>query len=90
MLPILGGTTVNTKHGDVRTNFILFIAAGAFSDTKVSDLMPEFLGRLPVRVTLKPIREAEFYRILVETKYSLPMQQTELMKREGVNLKFTD
>lgn len=56
LLPILGGTTVNTKHGDVRTNFILFIAAGAFSDTKVSDLMPEFLGRLPVRVTLKPIR----------------------------------
>jgi ATP-dependent HslUV protease ATP-binding subunit HslU len=90
LLPLIEGTMINTKHGDVNTDHILFIASGAFSECKPSDLLPELQGRLPIRVNLSPLSKEEFIRILKETKNSLITQNIELMKTEGINLSFTD
>ena len=81
---------ISTKHGDVQTDHILFIASGAFSDTKPSDLLPELQGRLPIRVTLSPLGKEDFKRILKETEHNLIKQNVELMRTEGIELKFTE
>ena len=90
ILPIVEGTTVNTKHGIVRTDHILFIAAGAFHVSKPADLIPELQGRFPIRVELEPLGEAEFVRILTEPRAALVKQYTALMATEGVTLAFAD
>jgi ATP-dependent HslUV protease ATP-binding subunit HslU len=90
ILPIVEGTTINTKHGMVRTDHILFIAAGAFHVSKPSDLIPELQGRFPIRVELEALGRAEFVRILTEPKNALVKQYTALMATEGVELTFTD
>jgi ATP-dependent HslUV protease ATP-binding subunit HslU len=89
ILPIVEGTTVNTKYGMVRTDHILFIAAGAFHVSKPSDLIPELQGRFPIRVELEPLGRDEFIRILTEPKSALIKQYTALMATEGVRLEFT-
>jgi ATP-dependent HslUV protease ATP-binding subunit HslU len=88
ILPIVEGTTVNTKHGLVRTDHILFIAAGAFHVAKPSDLIPELQGRFPIRVELEALGQAEFVRILTEPRSALVKQYTALMATEGVSLDF--
>jgi ATP-dependent HslUV protease ATP-binding subunit HslU len=90
ILPIVEGTTVNTKHGMVRTDHILFIAAGAFHVSKPSDLIPELQGRFPIRVELEALGQAEFVRILTEPKSALIKQYIALMGAEGVDLSFTE
>ena len=90
ILPIVEGTTVNTKHGMVRTDHILFIAAGAFHVSKPSDLIPELQGRFPIRVELEPLGKAEFVRILTEPRSALVKQYSALMATEGVDLTFAD
>ncbi len=90
LLPIVEGTTVMTKYGMVRTDHILFIAAGAFHMSKPSDLIPELQGRFPLRVELSPLSEEDFYRILVEPENALTKQYRELLKTEGVDLEFTE
>ncbi len=90
ILPIVEGTTVNTRYGFVRTDHILFIAAGAFHVSKPSDLIPELQGRFPIRVELKPLTEQDFIRILKEPKNALVKQYQALMETEGIRLIFTD
>ncbi|EKE80896.1 HslU--HslV peptidase ATPase subunit [Idiomarina xiamenensis] len=90
LLPLVEGTTVNTKHGMVKTDHILFIASGAFQMSKPSDLIPELQGRLPIRVELDALTTADFVRILTEPKASLTAQYIALMKTEGVDISFTD
>ncbi len=90
ILPIVEGTTVNTKHGMVRTDHILFIAAGAFHVSKPSDLIPELQGRFPIRVELDALGQAEFVRILTEPRSALIKQYTALMATEGVTLTFSN
>jgi ATP-dependent HslUV protease ATP-binding subunit HslU len=90
LLPIVEGSTVTTKHGMVRTDHILFIAAGAFSLYKPSDLIPELQGRFPIRVELQPLTREDLRRILVEPAGSLITQYRELMKTEGVRLELDD
>lgn len=90
ILPIIEGSTVITKYGPVRTNHILFIAAGAFHVSKPSDLIPELQGRLPIRVELDSLREDDFKRILTEPKNALVRQYTELLATEGVRITFTE
>jgi len=90
ILPIVEGTTVNTKHGMVRTDHILFIAAGAFHVSKPADLIPELQGRFPIRVELEALGQAEFVRILTEPRSALVKQYTALMATEGVELTFAD
>ncbi|MDZ5646694.1 ATP-dependent protease ATPase subunit HslU [Nitrospirillum sp. BR 11828] len=90
LLPLIEGTTVNTKHGAVKTDHILFIASGAFHVAKPSDLLPELQGRLPIRVELKPLTEEDFRRILTEPEASLIKQYVALLKTEDVALSFTD
>ncbi len=90
LLPLVEGTTVSTKYGPVKTDHILFIAAGAFHLAKPSDLIPELQGRFPIRVELKPLTKREFVRILTEPKNALTKQYKELLKTEGVYLDFTD
>ena len=90
ILPIVEGTTVNSKHGMVRTDHILFIAAGAFHVSKPSDLIPELQGRFPIRVELDALGQAEFVRILTEPRSALIKQYTALMATEGVALTFSD
>ena len=90
LLPIIEGCTVNTKHGMVRTDHILFIAAGAFHSSKPSDLLPELQGRLPIQVELEALTEEDFYRILLEPKNSLIKQTKALMATESMALTFTD
>ena len=90
ILPIVEGTTVNTKHGMVRTDHILFIAAGAFHISKPSDLIPELQGRFPIRVELEALGTEEFVRILTEPKGSLVTQYTALLATEGLDLQFAD
>ncbi|MFN2446373.1 MAG: ATP-dependent protease ATPase subunit HslU [Vicinamibacterales bacterium] len=90
ILPIVEGTTVNTKHGMVRTDHILFIAAGAFHVSKPSDLIPELQGRFPIRVELEALGQAEFVRILTEPRNALVKQYIALIDTEGVSLTFTD
>jgi len=89
ILPIVEGTTVNSKYGMVRTDHILFIAAGAFHISKPSDLIPELQGRFPIRVELEPLGRDEFVRILTEPKSALIKQYTALLSTEGVTLEFT-
>jgi ATP-dependent HslUV protease ATP-binding subunit HslU len=88
LLPIVEGTTVNTKYGMVKTDHILFIAAGAFHVSKPSDLIPELQGRFPIRVELESLTEGDFVRILREPKNALTMQYTALLATEGVKLSF--
>jgi ATP-dependent HslUV protease ATP-binding subunit HslU len=90
ILPIVEGTTVNTKYGMVRTDHILFIAAGAFHVSKPSDLIPELQGRFPIRVELEALGKAEFVRILTEPRSALVKQYTALMETEGIELTFTE
>ena len=90
LLPLIEGTTVSTKHGAIKTDHILFIASGAFHLAKPSDLLPELQGRLPIRVELEDLTEADFKRILTEPDYSLIRQYTALMGTEGVTLEFDD
>ena len=90
LLPIVEGSTVNTKYGPVKTDHILFIASGAFHTIKPSDLIPELQGRFPIRVTLDALNRKEFYRILTEPKNALLLQYIALLKTEGVELVFTD
>lgn len=88
LLPIIEGSTVNTKHGMVRTDHILFIASGAFHIAKPSDLIPEFQGRFPIRVELEPLTKEDFVRILTEPQNALIKQYVELLATEGVTLTF--
>src|SRR5262252_9010728 len=90
LLPLIEGTTVATKHGAVKTDHILFIASGAFHQTKPSDLLPELQGRLPIRVELKALDRSDFRRILVEPEASLIKQYKALLATEGVTLDFDD
>ncbi len=90
LLPIVEGTTVNTKYGSVRTDHILFIASGAFHISKPSDLIPEFQGRFPIRVELKALTREDFVRILTEPENALIKQYVALLKTEQVDLHFTD
>ncbi len=90
ILPIVEGTTVNTRHGFVRTDHILFVAAGAFHVSKPADLIPELQGRFPIRVELKTLSEADFIRILKEPKSALVKQYTALLDTEGIKLAFTE
>jgi ATP-dependent HslUV protease ATP-binding subunit HslU len=90
ILPIVEGTTVNTRHGFVRTDHILFIAAGAFHVSKPSDMIPELQGRFPIRVELKSLSVEDFIRILKEPKNALAKQYSALLETEGIKLVFTD
>lgn len=90
LLPIVEGTTVNTKHGQVKTDHILFIAAGAFHNHLPSDLMPELQGRFPIRVELNDLTVEDFVRILQEPEHSLVKQYSALLQTENVSLKFTE
>lgn len=90
ILPIVEGTTVNTRHGFVRTDHILFVAAGAFHVSKPADLIPELQGRFPIRVELKSLGQEDFIRILKEPKSALVKQYTALLETEGIRLSFTD
>lgn len=90
ILPIVEGTTVNTRYGFVRTDHILFIAAGAFHVSKPSDLIPELQGRFPIRVELQSLTHADFVRILKEPKNALTKQYIALLDTEGIKLKFAD
>ena len=90
LLPLIEGTTVNTKHGPVKTDHVLFIASGAFHISKPSDLLPELQGRLPIRVELKALTRDDFRRILTEPEASLIKQYVALLKTEGVTLDFTE
>ena len=89
LLPIIEGSTVNTKHGMIKTDHILFICSGAFQVARPSDLLPELQGRLPIRVELKSLTKEDFERILTEPNASLTLQYKELMKTEGVDIEFT-
>jgi ATP-dependent HslUV protease ATP-binding subunit HslU len=89
LLPIVEGSTVNTKHGPVKTDHILFIAAGAFHISKPSDLIPELQGRFPLRVELEPLTKEDFVRILTEPKNALIRQYVAMLATEGVDLAFT-
>jgi ATP-dependent HslUV protease ATP-binding subunit HslU len=90
ILPIIEGSTVTTKYGPVRTDHVLFIAAGAFHVSKPSDLIPELQGRLPIRVELENLTEADFERILTEPRNALTRQYVALLGTEGVTIEFTE
>ena len=89
LLPLVEGTAVNTRHGLVHTDHILFVAAGSFSRNQPSDLMPELQGRFPIRVRLRDLDQEQFRRILTEPRSALTVQQVALMRTEGVSLEFT-
>jgi ATP-dependent HslUV protease ATP-binding subunit HslU len=89
LLPIVEGSTVTTKYGAVKTDHVLFIAAGAFHVSKVSDLIPELQGRFPIRVELDALTRSDFVRILTEPRNALTRQYTALMRAEGLELEFT-
>jgi ATP-dependent HslUV protease ATP-binding subunit HslU len=89
LLPLIEGTTVTTKYGPVKSDFVLFIASGAFHVAKPSDLLPELQGRLPIRVELKALTRDDFRRILTEPEANLIRQNQALMATEGVTLTFT-
>ena len=89
LLPLVEGSTVNTKHGMVKTDHILFVASGAFQMAKPSDLIPELQGRLPIRVELEALSSADFERILTEPNASLTEQHQALMNTEGVAVEYT-
>ncbi|HOA16675.1 MAG TPA: AAA family ATPase, partial [Fervidobacterium sp.] len=89
LLPIIEGTTVTTKYGPVKTDFMLFIGAGAFHMTKPTDLIPELQGRFPIRVELEPLRKEDFVRILTEPENALIKQYKALLYSDGIELDFT-
>ena len=88
ILPFVEGCTVNTKYGLIRTDYILFIAAGAFHISKIEDLIPELQGRFPIRVELENLTATEFYKILTQPKNAITMQQAELLKVDNIDLEF--
>lgn len=90
ILPIVEGSTVATKYGNVKTDFILFIASGAFHVSKIEDMIPELQGRFPIKVELKNLTKDDFYKILTETKTSVTTQYAELLKVDNIDLDFTD
>ena len=90
LLPIVEGSIIETKYGSIKTDYILFIAAGAFHLSKPSDLIPELQGRFPIRVELDSLSENDLYRILTKTKNSIIKQYTSLLETEGLNLKFEE
>ncbi|WP_035588869.1 ATP-dependent protease ATPase subunit HslU [Hippea jasoniae] len=90
LLPIVEGSSVNTRYGVIKTDHILFIAAGAFHQAKPSDMIPELQGRFPIRVELKPLKKEDFIRILTEPKNALIKQYQALLETEGIQLKFSD
>ena len=90
LLPIVEGSTVNTKHGAIKTDHVLFVAAGAFHVSKPSDLIPELQGRFPIRVELQSLTESDFYRILKEPRNALTRQYEAMMLAEGITLTFQD
>lgn len=90
ILPIVEGTTISTKYGPIKTDFILFIGAGAFHVSKVSDLIPELQGRFPIRVTLKDLTEEDFYKILTQPDNAVTKQYAALLRPDNVNLSFTE
>lgn len=90
LLPLIEGTTVTTKHGNVNTDFILFVASGAFHSSKPSDLLAELQGRLPIRVTLGGLTEEDLYRVLTEPITNLIYQQIQMLKSESIKIDFTD
>ncbi len=89
ILPLVEGSTVNTKYGIIKTDYILFIAAGAFHVSKISDLIPEFQGRFPIRVELSNLTKDDFYKILTQPKNALTLQYAEMLKVDNINLSFT-
>jgi ATP-dependent HslUV protease ATP-binding subunit HslU len=90
LLPLVEGSTVNTKYGPVKTDHVLFIAAGAFHVAKVSDLLPELQGRFPIRVELEPLTQTDLVRILTQPKNAITRQYAALLATEGVELSFDD
>ena len=90
ILPIVEGSTVVTKYGPVKTDYMLFIAAGAFQTAKISDLIPELQGRFPIRVDLKPLTKEDFVKILCQTENAITKQYAALLSTEGINLHFAD
>merc|ERR1719416_202591 len=90
LLPLVEGTTISTKYGNVDTDYMLFIGSGAFHAVKPSDMLPELQGRLPIRVELNGLTEEDLYKILTEPEANLVTQQIELIKTEGVSLAFND
>lgn len=90
LLPLIEGTTISTKHGNIDTSKILFIASGAFHTCKPSDLLAELQGRLPIRVQLKPLSREDLYSILTETEFNQIDQAKALLKTEGIDLTFTE
>ena len=90
ILPLVEGSTVTTKYGTIKTDYILFIAAGAFHISRVEDLIPEFQGRFPIRVELNNLHADDFYNILTQPKNALTLQYSELLKVDNINLDFTE
>jgi len=90
LLPLIEGTTIKTNYGNINTDYILFVASGAFHAVKPSDLLPELQGRLPIRVELKGLTEDDLYRIMTEPVANLVQQQIAMIATEGVELKFDD
>ena len=90
ILPLVEGSTVNTKYGVIKTDYMLFIAAGAFHISRMEDLIPEFLGRFPIKVELSNLNAAEFFKILTQPKNALTLQYTELLRVDNINLIFTE
>jgi len=90
ILPLVEGSTVTTKYGTIKTDYILFIAAGAFHISRVEDLIPEFQGRFPIRVELNNLNADDFFNILTQPKNALTLQYSELLKVDNINLQFTD
>jgi ATP-dependent HslUV protease ATP-binding subunit HslU len=90
LLPIVEGSSVPTRYGQVKTDHVLFVAAGAFHVSKPSDLIPELQGRFPIRVELKPLTEADFVRVMTEPENALTKQYAALVEAEGAALRFTD
>lgn len=90
ILPLVEGSTVTTKYGTIKTDYILFIAAGAFHISRVEDLIPEFQGRFPIRVELNNLNKDDFYNILTQPKNALTLQYQEMLRVDNINLTFTE
>ena len=90
ILPIVEGSTVSTKYGNIKTDYILFIASGAFHVSKIEDMIPELQGRFPIRVELKNLTKNDFVKILSQPKNAVTMQYAKLLEVDNINLKFTD
>ena len=90
ILPIVEGSTVATKYGNIKTDFILFIAAGAFHVSKIEDMIPELQGRFPIRVELQNLKKEDFMKILSQPKNAITLQYASLLRVDNIDLKFTD